>query len=101
MIFDMSSYQVYIDYFKKNYVTILMLLYFFIKIFYQILLPKTIKEIPGSKVIEITSDEMFNDITSKAIESNPKQVLMIDFYATWCGPCVQAAPIYSQLSIGY
>ena len=101
MSFNMPSYQVYIDYFNKNYITILMLLYFFIKIFYQILFPKSMKEYPGSKVIEVTSDEMFNEVTSNAIKSNPKQVIIIDFYATWCGPCVNASPIYSQLSIGY
>ena len=62
--------------------------------------PATIKEYPGSKVIEVMSDEMLQDTIANASSTNPKQIIIIDFYATWCGPCVSAAPIYSKLSIG-
>ena len=32
---------------------------------------------------------------------NAHTYLIADFYATWCGPCVQIAPIYKQLSSTY
>lgn len=33
------------------------------------------------------------------IESNP--VVMIDFWAPWCGPCVQLAPTVEALAVDY
>lgn len=48
------------------------------------------------KVIKITSVEEFDQIvneTSKAV--------IIDFTATWCGPCRMIAPVYAELSEEY
>ena len=43
-------------------------------------------------VQEITSDKQFNSVISQ----NP--LVVIDFYAEWCGPCKQIAPNFSALS---
>ncbi|KAK8113974.1 hypothetical protein PG999_006043 [Apiospora kogelbergensis] len=45
-----------------------------------------------SKTVEITSPEQFSDILSKS------RIVVADFYANWCGPCKQIAPVFEQLS---
>jgi thioredoxin 1 len=42
-------------------------------------------------------------ITSKNFEElkNGKQPLVVDFWATWCGPCRMVGPIISELAEQY
>ncbi|KAL1842099.1 hypothetical protein VTJ49DRAFT_6081 [Mycothermus thermophilus] len=45
-----------------------------------------------SKTIHITSPSQFNNLLSSS------KFVVADFYADWCGPCKQVAPIFEQLS---
>ncbi len=43
-------------------------------------------------MIKHVSDENFES------EVNSKGVCLVDFYATWCGPCMRLSPILEEVS---
>merc|ERR1712093_405652 len=49
----------------------------------------------GGSVVYIKSEEQFNTIIK---EGKP---VIIDFTATWCGPCQRIAPFFEELSAKY
>jgi len=46
-------------------------------------------------VLEITSQQQRNDLISKY------NVIIIDYFTTWCGPCKQSAPLFEGLAKKY
>lgn len=42
--------------------------------------------------IEITSSKQLSEVVSK------NKIVMVDFWAAWCGPCRMLSPILDQLS---
>ncbi|KAI0391116.1 DUF1000-domain-containing protein [Xylariaceae sp. FL0594] len=45
-----------------------------------------------AKPIEIQSPEHFGQVLKES------RLVIVDFYANWCGPCKQIAPVFEQLS---
>lgn len=48
-------------------------------------------------IIEIQSTEDFN----KLLKDYPNKMIIIDFWAVWCGPCMFFAPIFKKLHEEY
>ena len=48
-------------------------------------------------VAEITLRSELDDL----IESNPNTLLILDFYATWCGPCKRVMPGFLKMAEEY
>jgi len=44
-------------------------------------------------IIEIKSVEEFN----KILKDYPNNIIIIDFWAVWCGPCMFFAPVFKKL----
>jgi thioredoxin len=49
------------------------------------------------EIIEIHSPEEFNNL----LNSYPNKIIIIDFWAVWCGPCMFFAPIFKKLQSEY
>ena len=48
-------------------------------------------------IIEIHNSEEFN----KLLKDYPDKIILIDFWAVWCGPCIFFAPIFKKLQGEY
>ncbi len=45
---------------------------------------------------QVFTDDNFDDLVLKS-----DKPVMVDFWATWCGPCVMAGPVIDELATDY
>ena len=50
-------------------------------------------EIPIKNIIDITEQEF----AEKVIEQSSQKIILVDFWAPWCGPCKQLTPILEKV----
>ncbi|CAI5706402.1 unnamed protein product [Peronospora effusa] len=53
----------------------------------------------NSRVIHVTSEQQFQELIDKGKRTN--RSLVVDFSATWCGPCRHISPVFHELSAKY
>jgi len=46
----------------------------------------------AGNIVELTSDNFDNEVT------NSKIPVLVDFWATWCGPCKALAPVLDEIA---
>ncbi len=49
------------------------------------------------EIIKIHSMEEFNNLAKEY----PEKIVVVDFWAVWCGPCMTFAPVFEKLQAEY
>jgi thiol-disulfide isomerase/thioredoxin len=55
--------------------------------------------IKGDKVKDIPIDRVLNQQQANSLFSFKQDILILDFFGTWCAPCIKALPVLSSLQL--
>jgi len=55
------------------------------------------EQLSRNKTVNQINEEVTEDFINELIKEHPNKVLYIDFWATWCAPCMQELPYAEQL----
>lgn len=58
---------------------------------------KYAEQLSKVKLLNQINEEVTENFINELIEKHPNKILYIDFWATWCGPCMGELPYSNQL----
>jgi thioredoxin 1 len=54
----------------------------------------------GTMCLENVDDDSFHEVVEYSKE-HPDNLLIVDFWANWCGPCKMLGPVFNRLAEDY